>query len=202
MNFLIAIFLWSLFGFVHSFMARPYFKKKINEFFGNIFEKHFYRFFYFLSQCILFYFLYGIIKNIEYGEVLFTIPESFKGAYYLFYILSNLFLIISVLQFNVAEFIGVKQLIYFFKKSKKNENQSLNRTFLYRYIRHPMYLGILMVYISSHTIFTQLFFINLICITFYIEIGSYYEEKTLLKKFGEDYKKYQFSSFKYLPFIR
>ena len=93
-------------------------------------------------------------------------------------------------------------MIYFFKKSKKNENQSLNRTFLYRYIRHPMYLGILMVYISSHTIFTQLFFINLICITFYIEIGSYYEEKTLLKKFGEDYKKYQFSTFKYLPFIR
>ena len=150
----------------------------------------------------MFYFLYGIIKNIEYGEVLFTIPERFKGAYYLFYILSNLFLIISVLQFNVAEFIGVKQLIYFFKKSKKNENQSLNRTFLYRYIRHPMYLGILMVYISSHTIFTQLFFINLICITFYIEIGSYYEEKTLIKKFGENYKKYQLSTFKYLPFLR
>ena len=83
MNFLIAIFLWSLFGFVHSFMARPYFKKKINEFFGNILKNIFIDF-YFLSQCILFYFLYGIIKNIEYGEVLFTIPESFKGAYYLF----------------------------------------------------------------------------------------------------------------------
>ena len=26
---LIAIFLWSLFGFVHSFMARPHFKKNI-----------------------------------------------------------------------------------------------------------------------------------------------------------------------------
>lgn len=202
MNFLIAILLWSLFGFVHSFMARPYFKKKINKFFGNVFEKHFYRFIYFLSQCVLFYFLYGIIKNIEYGEVLFTIPERFKGAYYLFYILSNLFLIISVLQFNVAEFIGVKQLVCFFKKSKKNDKQSLNRSFLYRYIRHPMYLGILMVYISSHTIFTQLFFINLICITFYIEIGSYYEEKTLIKKFGENYKKYQLSTFKYLPFLR
>lgn len=202
MNFLVAILLWSLFGFVHSFMARPYFKKKINKFFGNVFEKHFYRFIYFLSQCVLFYFLYGIIKNIEYGEVLFTIPERFKGAYYLFYILSNLFLIISVLQFNVAEFIGVKQLVCFFKKSKKNDKQSLNRSFLYRYIRHPMYLGILMVYISSHTIFTQLFFINLICITFYIEIGSYYEEKTLIKKFGENYKKYQLSTFKYLPFLR
>ena len=202
MNFLVAILLWSLFGFVHSFMARPYFKKKINKFFGNVFEKHFYRFIYFLSQCVLFYFLYGIIKNIEYGEVLFTIPERFKGAYYLFYILSNLFLIISVLQFNVAEFIGVKQLVCFFKKSEKNDKQSLNRSFLYRYIRHPMYLGILMVYISSHTIFTQLFFINLICITFYIEIGSYYEEKTLIKKFGENYKKYQLSTFKYLPFLR
>ena len=62
-------------------------------------------------------------------EKFFSLYPRGSKAYYLFYILSNLFLIISVLQFNVAEFIGVKQLVCFFKKSKKNDKQSLNRSF-------------------------------------------------------------------------
>jgi len=201
MNFVFAIILWLTFGFIHSLMARPHFKKIINKKIGEIFEKYFYRFFYFITQCIIFYFIYGIIKNLDPGNILLKIPENFDKIYFVFYIFSNLFLIISVLQFDISEFIGVSQIIKFFKKSKKN-NQKLNSSFLYKYIRHPMYLGIILVYISSHTIFTQLFFINLISLIVYIEIGSYYEEKTLVEKFGENYSKYQNSTYKYFPFVR
>ena len=141
------------------------------------------------------------LKNLDPGNILLKIPENFDKIYFVFYIFSNLFLIISVLQFDISEFIGVSQIIKFFKKSKKN-NQKLNSSFLYKYIRHPMYLGIILVYISSHTIFTQLFFINLISLIVYIEIGSYYEEKTLVEKFGENYSKYQNSTYKYFPFVR
>jgi len=202
MNFVFAIFLWLTFGFIHSYMARTKFQKIIKKNFGEIFEKYFYRFFYFISQCVIFYFIYGIIKNLDPGSILLKIPESFDKIYFIFYIFSNLFLIISVLQFDVSEFIGVSQVIKFFKKSKNNNNQKLNSTFLYKYVRHPMYLGIILVYISSHTIFTELFFINLISLVVYIEIGSFYEEKTLVEKFGENYLKYQNSTYKYFPFIR
>ena len=57
-----------------------------------------------------------------------------------------------------------------------------------------MYLGILLVYVTSTTIYTNLFLINFFCILFYIEIGSFYEEKSLTRQFGEtyiNYKKYK-----------
>jgi protein-S-isoprenylcysteine O-methyltransferase Ste14 len=65
-----------------------------------------------------------------------------------------------------------------------------------------MYLGIILVYISSSTIFNEMFFINLLCIICYIEVGSFYEEKTLLITFKTKYKNYQLKTYKYLPFIR
>jgi hypothetical protein len=202
MNILLSILLWFVFGIIHSYFARPLFKVKIKKIFGEIFEKHFYRFFYFISQCMLFYFIYELIKNLDHGIILFQIPNQYELIYYLFYIFSNLFLILSVLQFNVSEFIGLKQIIEYFKKKKIFDSQDLNTDFLYKYLRHPMYLGIILVYIFSHTIFTEIFFVNLFCIIFYIEIGSYYEEKTLLKKYGEKYKIYKQRSYKYIPFIR
>ncbi len=202
MNFVIAILLWFIFGLVHSLMARPFFKKLIKLVLGDVFEKYFYRFIYFILQCIFFYFIYGLIKNLDPGKIVFQLPEDYKIIYYILYVFSNLFLITSVLQFDVAEFVGFKQMIDYFRQSKNIDIEELNNTFLYRYIRHPMYLGIILVYIFSHTVFSQMFFINLTCIIFYVEIGSYFEEKTLIRKFGKKYDVYKTSTYKYLPFIR
>ena len=152
MNFAIAILLWFVFGLVHSLMARPFFKKLIKLILGDVFEKYFYRFIYFIFQCMFFYFIYGLIKNLDSGKIVFQIQGNYKIIHYILYVFSNLFLITSVLQFNVAEFIGFKQLIDYFKKSKNSDNRKLNNNFLYRYIRHPMYLGIILVYIFSHTV--------------------------------------------------
>lgn len=65
-----------------------------------------------------------------------------------------------------------------------------------------MYLGIILVYLSSTTIYTDIFFVNVFCILAYIEIGSYFEEKTLLKKFSREYEQYQTLTKKYIPFIK
>ncbi len=202
MNIIFAVSLWFIFGLIHSYLARPIFKVKIKKIFGIVFERHFYRFFYFISQCIFFYFIYGLIKNLEHGRIIFQIPNQYILIYYFFYIFSNLFLIISVLQFNVSEFVGIKQIIEYFKKENKSQSNDLNTNFLYKYLRHPMYLGIILVYVFSHTIFTEIFFINLFCIILYIEIGAYYEEKSLLKQFGEKYKNYKSRTYKYIPFFR
>ena len=65
-----------------------------------------------------------------------------------------------------------------------------------------MYLGILLVFVSSTTIYTDLFFVNLISIVAYIEIGSHFEEKSLIKKFGSRYVDYQQMTKRYIPGIR
>ena len=202
MNILICIGLWFIFALQHSILARPFFKRIIKNVFGKIFEEHFYRFFYFLSQCVIFYLIYDIISNIHNKIVIFEIQDQFKFIYYILGIFSKVFLIISVLQFNISHFIGIKQMSSFFTQNKKDEKIQMNKTYLYRFLRHPMYCGIILCYIFSTTIITEIFVTNLICIIIYIEIGSYFEEKVLIQEFGEEYLEYKKNTYKYLPFIR
>ncbi len=65
-----------------------------------------------------------------------------------------------------------------------------------------MYLGIILVYLSSTTIYTDIFFVNAFCRLAYIEIGTYFEEKTLLNRFSSEYEQYQTLTKKYIPFKR
>ena len=44
--------------------------------------------------------------------------------------------------------------------------------------------------------------INLICIIMYVEIGLYYEEKTLIKVFKDEYLEYRKRTYRYFPFLR
>lgn len=200
MNYFIVISLWVFFGLQHSYLARPIFKEKIKKYFGLTFEKYFYRFFYFVSQCIVFYFCYDIIKSVNPGDPLFKVSENYIWIIYLLNKISNVFLILTVFHFDIARFIGVSDMINFFYK--KEYDDKLNKHYLYKYIRHPMYLAIIFTYFFSTSIYTPIFFINLFCIIAYVEIGLYYEEKTLVKVFKNQYIDYQKNTYRYFPFLR
>ena len=198
--------LWFIFGLQHSLLARPSTKQLINQTFGNSFENHFYPILYFISQCIVFLIIYDIIRHLKPTIVFFEMPEQLKDYVFWFNRTANLFLIITVFHFEIGKFTGITQLINFFSRTQPSEKDightKLNSTYLYRYIRHPMYFAILLVFVSSTTTYTDLFFVNLISIVTYIEIGSYFEEKSLIKKFGPDYVEYQNTTKRYLPGIR
>ena len=85
---------------------------------------------------------------------------------------------------------------------KKEYTDKLNNHFLYKYIRHPMYLAIIFTYFFSTSVYTSIFFVNLICIIMYVEIGLYYEEKTLIRVFNDEYIEYRKKTFRYLFFVR
>ena len=204
MNSLYCFLLWSVFGLQHSILARPFFKSNIKIFFGEKFEKYFYPFIYFISQCIIFLAIYDVIRNLKPDLIFFEIPQNKKFIVYLLNRLANLFLILTVFHFDVGLFTGISQLLRLFKRNSKEQNlkQEINKTFLYKHIRHPMYLGILLVYLTSSTIYSDLFFANIFSIIFYIDIGSFFEEKTLVRKFGKAYNIYKLQTKKYLPLIR
>lgn len=65
-----------------------------------------------------------------------------------------------------------------------------------------MYLGIIIVYLTSTTNYSDLFFANLFSIIFYIDVGSYFEEKTLVRTFGKSYSVYKLSTKKFFPLLR
>jgi len=63
---------------------------------------------------------------------------------------------------------------------------------VFKIVRHPIYLGSILTYVGFlfFTFSFLGFLVWLVIIFFYFYI-SYYEEKLLLKKFGEEYRNYQ-----------
>ena len=205
-NVIICVSLWAVFGFQHSLLARPSTKILVNKIFGFTFETYFYPLLYFISQCIVFLFIYDIIRHLKPTFIIFEIPKEWVHFVYWFTQISNVLLKFTVFHFDIGKFTGISQLIKFFYRSQKNPKQvnqtHLNSHYLYKYIRHPMYLGVLLIFVSSTSIYTDLFFVSLISIVFYIEIGSHFEEKSLIKKFGSRYVDYQKETKRYIPGIR
>ncbi len=197
--------LWTIFGLQHSLLARPFFKNFIKKSFGENFEKYFYPLIYFISQCIVFLMIYDLIRNIKPQDIYFMIPSNLEAYVYFLNRLANLFLIITVFNFDIGLFSGFTQFIYFFTR-KNNQSpmkeETINTSYFYKLIRHPMYLGIILVYLTSTTIYSDVFLVNLFSIIFYVELGSYFEEKTLVRKFGLAYKIYKLKTNKYIPFLR
>ena len=63
-----------------------------------------------------------------------------------------------------------------------------------------MYLGIILVFLSSSAIYTEKTILNLICLIIYIEIGVYFEERLLIREYKDDYISYKNNVPKINPF--
>ncbi|WP_162430884.1 methyltransferase family protein [Christiangramia aestuarii] len=75
----------------------------------------------------------------------------------------------------------------------------LVKTGLYKYIRHPIYTGIL-IGLGSFSIYTNSGFRVMICLGLYVlfSVKTAYEEKLLLQKFS-DYREYQKRTGRFFP---
>ncbi len=190
------ILFFIIFGFFHSFLASNKVKKIFLKKSGDLIA--FYRTIYVLISLITFYFLYDISPKphlIIYDlqkpfDILILIPQFaffFAALWTLKY-------------FSAKEFLGINQVVRWFHKKydvkNLDEELTLRINGPYKYMRHPLYFfSILFLCFRAEM---DLFYLTfLICIIIYFYIGSFYEEKKLVEKFGTGYLKYQ----QYVPRI-
>ncbi len=77
-----------------------------------------------------------------------------------------------------------------FRKTKKTD--TLLKTSLYNYVRHPLYTATLLFVWSIFFLHPSLSnLLSCLCITIYTIIGIHFEEKKLIKDFGESYIQYR-----------
>lgn len=89
------------------------------------------------------------------------------------------------------EFQGVRQVRRHFGDEQEVPDPPGFRTpGLYRYVRHPLYLGFLLIFWSTPdmSIGRVLFAAGA---TAYVLVGARFEERTLRRRFGEDYARYR-----------
>lgn len=110
----------------------------------------------------------------------------------------------SILSQDGFTFIGLKQirdkLLYDSQPDYLDEPEKgkLIRSGFYRYIRHPMYTFAILMLISSPIMTANLLYATII-FGIYFWIGSWFEERNLIKRFGDEYRIYQREVPKFIP---
>lgn len=176
------IFTIALWGIVHSLLASIRFKNFLRRTLGDSFMKLYrllYNIFAMVSIAPVLYLMVSLPD-----QTLYQVPAPWNILMRAGQLISLLFLIVAVLQTDVLSFVGLRQLI---EEEKKGD---LVISGLYRFVRHPLYtfsLGILWLSPSM----TVNSFIVYAALTIYILIGIIFEERKLLREFGQEYAAYQ-----------
>jgi protein-S-isoprenylcysteine O-methyltransferase Ste14 len=176
---ILAVAVW---GIVHSIMASLGFKNFLQRTFGEGFMK-FYRLFYNIFSALSFapiLYLMIVLPDRDLYQV--SPPWSYlmlagQG-------ISVLMLFVAVLQTDALHFVGLRQI---FDSEKKG---SLITSGLYRFVRHPLYtFGLLILWLSPNMSVNTLIVYS--SLTIYILAGAFFEEKKLLREFGQEYAEYK-----------
>jgi len=92
---------------------------------------------------------------------------------------------------------------YYTRTLKILSNQKIVKTGLYRFVRHPGYLGVIMMWIGAGiSSDNYLILIGIMVISlpiYHYRMNS--EEKMLLEAFGEEYQDYKKQTWRIIPLI-
>ena len=182
---LINIGLVCLFAIPHSIMARKSFKNFITRFLPRPIERSTYV----LTAGVLLSILVIYWEPMG-GEIWSVTPNTT-----LFYILYSLFflgwivLFISTFLINHFDLFGLRQ-TYLELKNKPYTALNFKVYSFYKYVRHPLYFGgILGIWATPKMTVTH--FVFAILLTSYFIIGTLFEERDLMKEFGDKYREYK-----------
>jgi methanethiol S-methyltransferase len=172
---------WLAFCSLHSIMATLWFKAIVKTLLG----KHF-KYYQLLYSLFFFIFLVLLLKyQFQLSEsLLFPVNNTIKLLATLTFI-GGLLIMISASIKYFAQVTGMKIL------RKNNFKDEFIYSGMNSVIRHPLYAGTL-VSVWSLLVFSASASSLIVCIiiTLYVLIGIKFEEKKLMIKYGETYKKY------------
>jgi methanethiol S-methyltransferase len=192
---LINIGLIMLFGLQHSIMARQRFKQHIAKVIPTSMER---------STFVLVSALLLALIAWQWRPITVTIWEAKTQAgqiaMYTLYALGWSILLLSTFLIDHFELFGLKQVFKQFRESTL-ANPRFRTPWFYKMARHPMMTGFFIgLWATPHMTMGHLILAT--GFTIYILIGVHYEEKDLIKTFGEKYIAYKKEIPKFIPGLK
>lgn len=192
---LINLGLIALFGIQHTVMARQSFKEKWTKVVARPIERSTYVLLSSVALILLLWFwqpLHETIWEVEAAWASLILQWGFW--------LGWLILFLSTWMIDHFNLFGVKQVWNYMRNKEPSPPEFMEPGF-YKYVRHPLMLGFLIAFWSvphmtvGHLVFS-------IGMTLYIFIGVYFEEKAMVRRFGDNYRSYQERVAKFFPVFK
>jgi methanethiol S-methyltransferase len=130
-----------------------------------------------------------LLYRISFPWVLFTLAIQAAAV---------LGLLHSVRMTGAANFLGLEQVI---DPVKAAQPHRMTRTGLYRYVRHPLYTCSILVIWLVPVMTLNILAFNLGA-TLYMTIGAFFEERKLVREFGEEYEEYRLRTPMLIPGLK
>lgn len=182
MNTLLILLSLALWGAVHSILASHFMKDMMQGFLGRG-GMRLYRLGYNAFSVISFAPILYLLVILE-DTPLYQIPAPWSWVMLGGQALSVLLLLVAVLQTDTLSFVGLRQLF-----EEEKPGQLVTRG-LYNFVRHPLYLFSLSFLWLSPSMSANSLVFNL-GVTLYFVVGAYFEERKLLRDFGQAYADYK-----------
>ena len=179
----INVALLTLFAVQHSLMARPFFKRWWTRYVPVAAERSTYVLFSSLALIVLFAFWEPLG-----GTVWHITNQSAVIAIYTVFSLGWAVVLVSTFLINHFDLFGLRQAWLYFH-GEAYRPLVFKTPFLYRFVRHPLYFGILLAFWSAPVMsVTRLLFA--LIFTLYVIRAIDWEENDLLREFGDTYRRY------------
>jgi len=187
---LFVIFLLTVYSVVHSFLA----SEKVKLYFKNRFGKRiaFYRLGYNLFAFAGLYLIWEFAPHPSLQ--IYKLPSPYDYLVLIPQLLAIAGTMWCFKYISFREFVGLNQIDLYLKGEYSEDQLDEKSTLIfegpYKYSRHPLYffLIIILLFRAEMDLFYLTMFVSFVA---YCYAGSFYEEKKLVRLFGNQYKDYQ-----------
>ncbi len=187
---IVTITLVTAFCVSHSYLASNKVKLAFQQRFGTLIA--FYRLGYNIISIVSLIIIYSLLPKID--LVVYDLPNPFDLIILFFQMLSFIGLLWCAKYFSGKEFLGLSQIKRYlngnYNQNDIDEKSEFRIEGPYKYSRHPVYFFSIM-FLLMRPFMGLTYLIIVVIFVLYFYIGSVFEEKRLVEKFGEAYINYQ-----------
>jgi methanethiol S-methyltransferase len=186
------VLLLGLFAVQHSLMARPWFKRAWTRIVPPAAERSTYVLFASVAMILLFW------KWQPVGGLIWQLDtEVGRLVAYGIYAFGWALLLLATFLIDHFDLFGLRQ-VYLYLRGRPYTGLQFRTPLLYRYVRHPIYVGWLCIFWATPQM-TVAHLVFALATTAYILIAISWEERDLLSAHGETYQRYREQVPKLIP---